>query len=417
MKKKWIAAALALVLALSGCAASGNHFGQNSQPEPDFDANVQQNTGGSLKLLIAAEHEGNGNFAAQNGIYQCTSAHNQYWLCYVDRTTHQKQLLCTRDGCSHEDESCEAWLPNWQDPFVVGNHLYLRCMPEWTEEGPGNYYIEQRELDGSGAKKLWEAGVGESIISAVLTDGTDLYFFTYQMETQQEPSAICWNRMSLADGARQRIAVLGNTENYDVLGAMENKAVLQKQTETGAEFYLCDPATFALTQVLSIQSERGEFCFDGGKLYYLEPAEDLLKVIDLATGGQVGAVSDLGLKNASSAKFQAVVEERYVLIFTMSLIEGQEGLNLAFYAVDLEQQTSRKLDFSYEKLPGVNEPYQLLAVFPDGELLVQTGCREIFEKDEIAKVGLDNAIEATIPAEDFFAGKDNFTEIDPGTLN
>ena len=50
MKKKWIAAALALVLALSGCAASGNHFGQKQQgvegnaysprhgaaPAPDF---------------------------------------------------------------------------------------------------------------------------------------------------------------------------------------------------------------------------------------------------------------------------------------------------------------------------------------------------------------------------------------------
>ena len=138
----------------------------------------------------------------RGGVYQCLAYNGQYVLYYIDYATHQKVALCNRPECRHNDNTCAAWMPNHALPFVIGDKLYLWCMPEWTEDGPGPYFIQKRNLDGSEPEILWETDTGESIVTGLAANDEYFYFFTYQMSEGLEDveSATYWNRVKISDG-------------------------------------------------------------------------------------------------------------------------------------------------------------------------------------------------------------------------
>ena len=114
---------------------------------------------------------------------------NQSILCYFDVASKKSAILCSKQGCAHEDESCYAYI----DPafglywgagmFCYRDHLYL------LENQDGSPALARRNLDGSNYEKVLtlladqkaKEGQTVSIVDYKVSGG----FLFYQAELQQ----------------------------------------------------------------------------------------------------------------------------------------------------------------------------------------------------------------------------------------
>ena len=424
MLKKRIAALLLALMLLPGCGTGegdvqGDSLG-TAQDAGGSAATAQPTVTGKLEIVIK-DFRDNDMCVTESGVYQCmTLNYPTHFLCFIDAASGQKSVLCTRRGCRHEDESCEAYRPNAGHPFVVGDALYLFSLPEWTEDGPGNYYIERRNLDGSGAERWWEMDAEESFSDGAATDGEYLYFLSYRGRLEQEgrEPEWRWNRLRLADGTREIIASWDIEQGgYSLLGIAGDKVVLGTQDVSDCQLYLCDPATFSLTPSFAFSSEQLYYRYlDEGIAYLIGAQTGELRTVDLLTGEEKTVIADLGLKHPDMSEIRTVVDGRYLALYSYEWPNGDEEMVLYAYAVDLQQQTVKGLPFRYDFTRGTTEPYWLECILPDGRMLFKMGFKVVVDKDSevIPQLGIDNTIEGLISAEDYFAGRDQFAVIDAG---
>ena len=427
--KRTIAMILSLLTALTiltGCGGSEGakdteNAGTGVSQTEDASSGTVLPDGGNLKLMTPADVHNLLGFPATEGIYQCQYYNGQYILYGIDYKTHQKAALCSRSGCNHTDRRCDAWLPNYGAPFVIGDTLYLRCQPELFEDGIGPYYIQRRDLDGTNAENIWESDPDEMLQSAIAADDEYFYFFTVQLATSDDmEEEAYWNRVKISDGTRERVKKLDKDEDYDLVGAYGGTVLLfgfGGESGTDRAFFLMDSQTGEITPGFSYDGE--EYCYqylDGKTFYMVDIGENALKTVDLLSGEVQTVFPNLGLAEPQTARTLAVVDDRYVALYAYEAADNYYGQIVYSYAVDLEQQTIKQLEFRYDVDNGVTDPYQVLNALPNGSLLVKTGYRmdsyQIEDFGELREIAFEIDAEAFIPAEDFFNGVENFTPVE-----
>ncbi|HIV86719.1 MAG TPA: hypothetical protein H9896_01245, partial [Candidatus Pygmaiobacter gallistercoris] len=376
---------------------------------------------GPLQMMTPAYTHSEIGFVGKEGLYRCENIAKGYLLCYLDYATNQKVALCNRPECRHQDRSCAAWLSNYGAPFVLDGKLYLDCLPEFFDNEVGPYHIQQRNLDGSGAKTVWEAQSGESVTSAIVADDDYFYFFSYQMAEGEEESANYWNRVRRADGSRERIKKIPAFEGYDLFGVTETAVIVVRGSELfGSDFtfFFMDPQTGDTTPAFSFDTEETLFQYlDGQTAYFLDLAENALKTVDLETGERKTVFPDLGLDKIGQEwlEIRLVVDGRYLVLYSSEEQPGAEKLAAVCYAVDLAQQTIRRQDFYFEMTDGEISPYTVNYLLPGEKLLAITGMETEYQRIEnyglVEDYPVDYYTEAVIPVTDFFAGIDNFTPV------
>lgn len=166
-----------LVLAISFCACSPN------QPSSTVSSQAVASSATSVAAKFSML---TGNWGAQEGCgtedgfyYLNRINENAYRILYVDYTTYTETPLCPLPDCSHDDETCRAWLlvPNCgASIFADADYLYIMTFADGSrdqnKEFPRLYRFDK---NGSDRKLLLELSNGESFSRDVATDGEALY--------------------------------------------------------------------------------------------------------------------------------------------------------------------------------------------------------------------------------------------------
>lgn len=336
--KRFAALSLALTLALSLAGCGGPKVvtvtpEEAATPAPQEEAEQQPTAApaGDFYTLSSNYLTGSG-FNTGDAWY---SLENHLGYCLVTKTDYAaatRRVLCSVPGCTHDSESCPAWLPGQGSEvrlFTAGDTVYV-YHPVATLHYEGSwddYYAEEVEPKLKERPHGWEGltdeelvtfcrgrydersapaglyriegdGASRSDIPAALDltnvmvdwcDGTALYGYK-----QSDPAVgnSTGYRISLADGSvttfpmRQQECILGAEKNqlltahtvtevplpdYNTEGWEAYQAVLQNAT---VEYDWLDPATGARTKVLERPNDSfniGNADFFGlldGKLYF-----------------------------------------------------------------------------------------------------------------------------------------------------
>lgn len=107
------AAALICILTLISCASNGNVAAQTAVLQPGFLRTEQNPNYVSGELQEALSGYGPWCVTASGGIYYLAvndGDSGSARIVYIDSTTNQKSLLCIDPECSHDSESCSAYV-------------------------------------------------------------------------------------------------------------------------------------------------------------------------------------------------------------------------------------------------------------------------------------------------------------------
>lgn len=163
---------------------------------------------------------------SETGYYYATSrlspAGGGYVLCYVDFETARQAPVCASPNCTHDSESCTAFLPaadgGMPMPIFAGDKLVLQY-----GGGVGTApKVEVMGLDGTGRHKVCDLPSGVMWGSSVPSSEA-LYIvglaYTYSGEGEQKQVEGCESklyRVSLTDGAMTEVYTFPENTN-DIL--------------------------------------------------------------------------------------------------------------------------------------------------------------------------------------------------------
>ncbi|MEG2286837.1 MAG: hypothetical protein RR951_05085 [Ruthenibacterium sp.] len=141
--------------------------------------------------LTVAMSEGDAVNAYQDdGFYKVEACKSDRFLnlMFYDYNACEARFLCNDPACTHDHAGCTSFLDTTYavSPFVAGGKLYLRYMGYNDGSADKNNWpsaLEQRELDGTGAKLLTTAEYGALAGSGtVYTDEQACYIERYGSE-------------------------------------------------------------------------------------------------------------------------------------------------------------------------------------------------------------------------------------------
>lgn len=178
----------------------------------------------------------------------------------IDCATATRQVLCSVPGCTHDSESCPAWLPGllWDYTiFAAGDTVYIyKYRTSWEELDWDTYY--QNNVAPYLGEEFTRGGM------------TPEEFTTYQrnMYTQQMQPA-CLYAVGRDGTAQKRIDLSENLEGTVYLGWCDGAALYGSLSDSGssdpARGYRVDLATGQVTN-FALQPGESVFAAQGRRL-------------------------------------------------------------------------------------------------------------------------------------------------------
>lgn len=263
--KRLLSLGLAALLALTLAACGGQDPAVTESP-----ASTQTPETAPAQTTEAALSEVAGDFYAVQGSMGYNSLFNAgnifyelrpqtgYCLVYkIDCATATRQVLCSVPGCTHDSESCPAWLPGllWDYTiFAAGDTVYVyKYRTSWEELDWDTYY--QNNVAPYLGEEFTRGGM------------TPEEFTTYHrnMYTQQMQPA-CLYAVERDGSAQRRIDLSENLEGTVFLGWCDGAALYGSERDSGtgkpSQGYRVDLATgqvknFALQPGESVLAAQG----------------------------------------------------------------------------------------------------------------------------------------------------------------
>lgn len=180
---------------------------------------------------------------SDTGFYQILyRLDNSANLTYVDYATAQEIFLCASPNCTHDNESCSAWLPP-EDlscvPLVVGDRLLLFDRISFSGGTEGQAHpmrLFSAGLDGSGRKLLTEFDGSESCFSVISANETMLVMQVTRADEQGAATGQTLVSVNLDTGERSDFYPIPQGQNVQFAGVTENGyCVLYSVQETLSE--------------------------------------------------------------------------------------------------------------------------------------------------------------------------------------
>lgn len=263
--KRLLSLGVAALLALTLAACGGQDPAVTESP-----ASTQTPETAPAQTTEAALSEVAGDFYAVQGSMGYNSLFNAgdvfyelrpqtgYCLVYkIDCATATRQVMCSVQGCTHDSESCPAWLPGllWDYTiFAAGDTVYVyKYRTSWEELDWDTYY--QNNVVPYLGEEFTRGGM------------TPEEFTTYHrnMYTQQMQPA-CLYAVGRDGAAQKRIDLSENLEGTVFLGWCDGAALYGSERDSGtgkpSQGYRVDLATgqvkdFALQPGESVLAAQG----------------------------------------------------------------------------------------------------------------------------------------------------------------
>lgn len=228
---RMIALLLCLALALAGLAGCGGPpAGEGEPAEGDALATATEIPLGDEgpptgKILTVAKGRNGWSIDAEAGYYDTFMWYSgSSNILYTDYATATQKVLCSAEGCAHQDASCTGWRNNIIHMSMVEDELLL--VTGGFYQGEEDEYVpvavELCQPDGSGSRVLASFGQDEYFGGPVLYDEDKLYFLMNQQ-------LMSLDRQSGELGAVHSFA--GEEHHVFLLGAREDKFLFQRNED------------------------------------------------------------------------------------------------------------------------------------------------------------------------------------------
>lgn len=188
-----------------------------------------------LKMLTSSMGIGT-TCSTETGFYELDLSGALPTLFYIDYATHQKLPLCSRPECQHNDETCNAVIPNAIGVVNFQQHLLVFCSA--IEDHPS---ILQIGYDGNDRVTLVELNSADRYDRAfagdqnVLFTIVEAYFKSLKNDTESIPGEWELYSYSLSSGEKHIVA---RETPYSSIGGISGKFYYYLNLEQGKLFSL-----------------------------------------------------------------------------------------------------------------------------------------------------------------------------------
>ena len=217
-------AACLLALTLTACAAAPESQSQNTAATTEAATAAPQPA--ALTYISTLRHASMG----KDAIYIAMNVNDEgrFYATTVDFTTGQQTVLCRKDGCTHTDDTCPAYMASaTQDGnpncalIPTSDKLY------WTMQGPygsDTAYVDISNLDGTNRHRVAEGAElpDLSFVERWYDNGEALYYTLLDGES-----------FDLIRIDETGVTTIGSTpieggEAYFPMGCYQNEIVIQR---------------------------------------------------------------------------------------------------------------------------------------------------------------------------------------------
>ena len=197
MKKRgWAAAACALSLLLTCCAAPAPS-GAMSAPEAQATPEPQRQAFDLPFEMVSSPDLTSYGSGTAEGFYSVFSNEDgSRSLLYVDYASASQVYLCAQPNCEHNSESCPAWIAPFSGMVTVAageKELFLLC-----NGYGGGVRIERADLNGENRRELLSLPGGMMAENAVASNGGFLVI-SVQESVQNDDSVLQEHRLLAVD--------------------------------------------------------------------------------------------------------------------------------------------------------------------------------------------------------------------------
>lgn len=377
MKAKIVSAFIVCAMALGfvACAA-----------EPSSTQNaIEHSTPEKTNLHMVTTRDQVGISSTDSGYYT-TEMNNDgsFIICYIDYATKSKIVLCNRPECSHNDETCPAYLNRGVSLFVCDETLYFYFPETITAKGGAENSdnwsrLECANLNGSNRRILRQFNANSQIVCGIASDGVNLYYceLTTTAFNQGIKSEYWLVSQNINSGAVTKIKEL--SENKRIIDASGNKFYFKtfEDTETAD--------SFAQKQVISCSElingklteevpcanwMRDEAVGDvaDNNLYLYKYQTDSITKTDLATGEETPLIEGVFNDTVIGAEIERVSNHYLVM---MAYQKDNLSTPLQF-VIDIDTGSKNKNLLFFNSPDGRTTPWQIKAVVKDDFLVVNS---------------------------------------------
>lgn len=240
--------------------------------------------------------------ASESGFYYLDyAAKGDYNIKYIDISSKQNVYLCSRPECTHDNESCTAWLkycentagaiPLEDQLLVVYNGSFLQSSYEaYGEQALPS--ISTATLNGAAMKKIAAFAPQEVFNGKYAVDKN--FFYVVTAETVRRGEEV--EHYSVVSTVNLETGEIKQSKRFDVPnlqieGTVQDKLILSNSSlneadslsEFQSDIFTFNPSTEAEHFICTIDPVKTAYKIANGKLYTVAYENGELSVLDLQT--------------------------------------------------------------------------------------------------------------------------------------
>lgn len=220
-------------------------------------------------------------------------------LFFIDYDTKIGVPLCSQANCTHNNDSCTAWLPTgWNTQFVLNGRLYVFC-----DNSRQNEELLEMDLNGQNRRQILKLESNEHFSAAGVVGNERYLFFGVQkmMEDTGWPEYSI-RRLELAtgkletihqrsDGTNNTVTLQGACGENLVVKYVDAEVVFKDNTDPSdtqiIEMYCIDQNGERLPGDYPAWPKKDQFIYYAGTcLYRTNSAEGTLTIYNFADGSE-----------------------------------------------------------------------------------------------------------------------------------
>lgn len=275
--------------------------------------------------------------SSSNGYYRANTSSKTLW--YFDAETEKGFFLCSQIGCTHNDESCQAWIGDVDNYTEYrGNILAIR------NYGDGSIDFAVKDLSNGKIKILekWKGGdkdYYEATILRVANDNAVISVWHYVLKEDgavlnTEESAVCW-KYNLKTGEKTEMFPDENAALLNVLAISEKYALIKYIPENDIFGTDSDTVSDIMDYDTYNKANGGKITFREWEKYYFSNKKYELRLYDINTF-EYTIVTDTANKGWIPSPSNEVYGEKvvYRVYNTVYLLDITNGNSSKFITID-----------------------------------------------------------------------------------
>ncbi len=377
MKVKILSAVIVCAMALGFVACAAEPYSTQSA--------IEHSTPEKTNLHMVTTPDQVGISSTDSGYYTTEmNTDGSFIICYIDYATKSKIVLCNRPECSHNDETCPAYLNRGVSLFVCDETLYF-YFPEMidakggAENSDNCARLECANLNGSNRRILRQFNANSQIVYGIASDGINLYYseLTTTVFDQKIKSEYWLVSQNINSGAVTKIKEL--SENKRIVDASENKFYFKTFEETETADSFAQKQVISCSELINGKLSEEVPCANwmrdeavgdvaDNDLYLYKYQTDSITKTDLATGEETPLIEGVFNDTVIAAGIKRVSNHYLV----MTAYQKDNLPTPLQFVIDIDAESKNKNLLFFDSPEGRTIPWQIKAVFKDDFLVVNS---------------------------------------------